>query len=90
MVEGENMRQDYETINYWQEWKLHVGQEFCERNDIDITYDNLGSFTRFIMRRRSTGKYTLHTVPNYLLGSLLPSNLFNTMLHEIIDLEKQT
>lgn len=83
------MRQDYDTRNQWQQWKSELAREFSERNDVDIIVDNLGTYTRFIMRRHSTGKYTLHTVPNFLLGSVLPNSLFHSMLQEIIELEKQ-
>lgn len=80
------MRQDYETRN---EWKSGIALRFCEENDVDIFIDDLGLSTRFIMRRHSTGKYTIRLVDTYLLNSLLPSILFNNMLHEIIELEKQ-
>lgn len=70
------------------EWQSGIALEFCERNDVEITVENRGLFTRYIMRRNTTRKYSVRTVPTYLLDSILPSMLFNTMLNEIIEIEK--
>lgn len=70
------------------EWQSGIALEFCEQHDVEITVENLGLSTRFIMRRHSTGKYSIRLVATYLLESLMPSILFNTMLHDIIEQEK--
>ena len=75
----------YATSNKWQE---DIALQFCEQNDVDLYIDRIERSTRFIMRRRSTGTYSVQLVESRYLNSVMPSILFNTMLHEIIESEK--
>ena len=71
------------------DWQSQIALEFAEQNDVEILIDNFGLYTRVIMRRPSTGKYALRTIMNNLLDTVLPTILFNSMLHDIIEYEKQ-
>lgn len=71
------------------DWQTQIALEFSEQNDVEILVDNFGLYTRVIMRRSSTGKYTIRTIMSNLLNTVLPTMLFNSMLHDIIELEKQ-
>jgi hypothetical protein len=75
----------YATSNKWQE---AIASEFCEQNDVDLYIDRIERSTRFIMRRRSTGTYSVRLVDTRFLTSVMPLILFNTMLNEIIESEK--
>ena len=75
----------YATSNKWQE---DIALQFCEQNDVDLYIDKIERSTRFIMRRRSTGTYSVRLVETRFLNSVMPLILFNAMLNEIVESEK--